>query len=193
MKIYTKVGDKGNSQLIGGQKVSKSHPRLHAYGTLDELNCYIGLLRASISKENENRKSVFFSHLENDFQQLQNELFCVGSVLACDDTEMAKNLPMIENKSVEFLEKQIDQWTSELPTLREFILPGGHSLTSMTHICRTVTRRAERHTAEIITEGVELPSLIPIYLNRLSDYFFVMARRIQKELGLAEHTWTKSK
>lgn len=191
MKIYTKVGDKGNSQLIGGQKVSKSHTRLHAYGTLDELNSYIGWLRAEIKNENKNQKSVFFNNLENDFQQIQNELFCVGSILACDNEEMSKSLPHIETKSVEHLEKQIDLWTNELPALKEFILPGGHSLTSLAHVCRTVTRRAERHTAELLIEGITLPPTIPIYLNRLSDYFFTMARRIQKELGLAEHAWKK--
>ena len=191
MKIYTKIGDKGKSQLIGGQKVSKSHARLHAYGTLDELNSVIGLLRAGVQEENQIRKSVFFNHLENDFQQLQNELFCVGSILACDNEEMLKGLPTITNSSVEFLEKQIDLWTGELPQLREFILPGGHRLTALAHICRTVTRRAERHAAEILDDGVNIDPLIPIYINRLSDYFFTMARRIQKELGLPEHTWKK--
>ena len=189
MKIYTKIGDKGQSQLIGGHKVSKSHPRLHAYGTLDELNSFIGLLRSEI--QNENKKSVFFSNLESDFQRIQNELFCVGSILACDNDEMAKSLPHIANDSIEFLEKQIDQWTTELAPLREFILPGGHRLTSLAHVCRTVTRRAERHAAEMITENISVDPLIVIYINRLSDYFFTMARRIQKELGLNEHTWKK--
>lgn len=193
MKIYTKVGDKGSSQLIGGQKVSKSHPRLHAYGTLDELNSFIGLLRSNLFEQNQNKKSSFFSSLQKDFEQIQNELFCVGSILACDNQEMSKSLPTIQNKSVEFLEKQIDLWTGELPILNEFILPGGHNLTSMAHICRTVTRRAERHAAEILDDGVSIDPIIIIYLNRLSDYFFVMARRIQKELGLSEHTWTKPK
>lgn len=189
MKIYTKIGDKGQSQLIGGHKVSKSHPRLHAYGTLDELNSFIGLLRAEI--QDGNKKSAFFSNLEGDFQRIQNELFCVGSVLACDNEEIATSLPHIDNQSIELLEKQIDQWTLELTPLREFILPGGHPLTSLAHVCRTVTRRAERHAAEMLTDGLSVDPTITIYINRLSDYFFTMARRIQKELDLAEHTWKK--
>lgn len=191
MKIYTKIGDKGSSQLIGGEKVSKSHSRLHAYGTLDELNSFMGLLRAELQNENQNKKAEFFSDLEKDFQKIQNELFCVGSILACNDEEMAKHLPTINQDSVAFLEKQIDQWTAELPQLREFILPGGHRLTALAHVCRTVTRRAERHAAELLQDGTEIDPLITIYINRLSDYFFTMARRIQHELGLSEHTWKK--
>lgn len=191
MKIYTKIGDKGNSQLIGGEKVSKSHSRLHAYGTLDELNSFIGLLQAELAAANQDKKSQFFSSVIVDFQKIQNELFCVGSILACNDEEMMKHLPMIKAESVAFLEAQIDLWTGELPLLREFILPGGHRLTSLAHVCRTVTRRAERHIAELLSEGTSIDPLIVIYINRLSDYFFTMARRIQKELGLPEHTWVK--
>ncbi|MEZ4873837.1 MAG: cob(I)yrinic acid a,c-diamide adenosyltransferase, partial [Bdellovibrionales bacterium] len=140
MRIYTKTGDTGTSSLFSGKKVAKYHPRLKAYGTLDELNSHIGLFLSNLmsSSMDDTEKQ----NIKNQVQSIQNWLFTMGSHLACDDDKIKNKLEPISPTWAESLETQIDQWDQELPELKNFILPGGHQLASQMHICRTVCRRA---------------------------------------------------
>ncbi len=179
MKIYTRTGDDGTTSLFGGKRVSKSHLRLHAYGTTDELNSFIGLL----SDQPE-------MHHERDFLRLiQNKLFSIGSMLATDDPALSAKLPQLQPSDVEALEQQMDTMDTLLPPLRNFILPGGHPAVSLAHICRTICRRAERYTTELLVEGADIQPIINQYLNRLSDYFFVLARFVARRTGVEEVPW----
>ncbi len=180
-KIYTKTGDAGETGLFGGQRLPKSHLRIDAYGTVDELNTYIGLLRDVVKNE-------FY---RNVLKEIQDRLFTIGSNLS---TDPAKNLdpPDITTDDIQLLEKQIDEMEDSLPPLKNFILPGGHSTVSFCHIARTVCRRAERLTVGLhLTEPVE--PLLLRYLNRLSDYLFVLGRKLGKDLGADEVIWTPRK
>ena len=137
MKIYTKTGDKGTTSLIGGTRVSKSHERINAYGTMDELNSWIGLIRDQFDSEN------------RVLEKIQNELFVYGSLLAAEDFTNAGYLPKPDEELVDFLEKRIDEMDAELEPLKNFVLPGGHPLVSQTHIARCVCRRGERLVVEL--------------------------------------------
>lgn len=180
MKIYTKKGDQGKTSLVDGTQVDKTNSRLNAYGTLDELNSHLGLLLShwpsdpSLNKESE------------QIALIQSWLFQLGSQLACADSQMAEKLPTISQDEITVLEKAIDAWTEELPPLKNFILPGGHLAASQAHICRTVCRRAERRCGDVKDLG-ELPA-IP-FLNRLSDYLFVLARVINFRLNISSTDW----
>jgi len=176
-KIYTKTGDKGKTSLFGGAKLFKSHIRIEAYGTVDELNDLIGLVRDSITHE----------LLRTELEIIQNKLFTLGSILACDPSKKM-NVPQLQVEDVELLERGIDRMDAVLPALKNFILPGGHPVVSQCHIARCVCRRAERRTVALQTES-PLDDLIIKYLNRLSDYLFMVARRISQEFDVAEVIW----
>jgi len=177
-KIYTKGGDKGQTALIGGSRVPKYHQRIEAYGTIDELKSYIGLIR-DLSEDNDVRVLLF---------EIQDRLFTTESLIAADSKESAKGLPKLFESDVELLEKSIDQMNESLPELSSFIMPGGHVLASHAHIARTICRRAERHTIKASEEFVIDPLCVK-YLNRLSDFLFVLARKFALEIGGNEIKW----
>lgn len=179
-RIYTKVGDKGSTSLIGGTKVPKSHLRIEAYGTVDELNSVIGLCRDLIVEEK--------SHVT--LQEVQDRLFTIGSSLACDPIKEPKmRLPDLKETDVELLEKEMDRMNEELPEMKSFILPGGHPTVSQLHIARCVARRAERCCVRLELESLEVEPLILKYLNRLSDYLFVLGRYTGMKLEAPEIPW----
>jgi len=178
MKIYTKTGDKGLTSLFGGKRVPKHHLRIEAYGTVDELNSNIGLIRdQKISPE------TFAVLIE-----IQDRLFTLGSILATEPGNEKVKVPQLNEQDILFLENEIDKMNEVLPEMRSFVLPGGHQTVSFCHITRCVCRRAERlvvHLAEV--ENV--PELIIKYLNRLSDYLFVLSRKISQENNANEIPW----
>jgi cob(I)alamin adenosyltransferase len=179
-KIYTKTGDTGKTSLIGGTKVPKSHIRIQAYGTVDELNAFTGLLKDQLSEV----------HSRELLQEVQDRLFTIGSSLACDpDKEIAMKIPDLRESDILLLENEIDQMNAKLPEMKSFILPGGHVTVSTAHICRTICRRAERLIVELDQKEHLGQPLIIKYLNRLSDYFFVLARWIGHLLGADELKW----
>lgn len=178
MKIYTKTGDKGLTSLIGGTRVPKHHLRIEAYGTVDELNAYTGLIRDQHIREE--HKDIL--------KVIQDRLFVVGSLLASDPERSKMKLPDLLPQDVEMLEKAIDGMNEALPELKNFILPGGHPTVSYCHIARCVCRRAERLVVHLSEEST-VDELILIYLNRLSDFLFVLARKTAVELRAEEYLW----
>ena len=179
MKIYTKAGDKGLTSLIGGARVPKSSLRIDCYGTVDELNSYVGLLRDQ--EVNTARRDVL--------KEIQDRLFTIGSHLATDPgREARQRLPDLHDADVTLLEAQMDAMDADLAPLREFILPGGHPAVSFGHVARCVCRRPERLVIALAEDSV-VEDLVVMYLNRLSDYLFVLSRRMAHELGVAEVTW----
>jgi cob(I)alamin adenosyltransferase len=176
-KIYTKTGDKGETGLFGGARVPKYHPRVEAYGTVDELNSYIGLLRDLI--ETPQYRAVL--------KDIQDRLFMIGAVLASDPDKQMMT-PDIKESDIQLLENQIDMMESSVPILKNFILPGGHPTVSYCNIARTVCRRAERLVVLLNVEQSTDPLSI-IYLNRLSDYLFVLGRKVGQDLGVEEVIW----
>ncbi|NLO69815.1 MAG: cob(I)yrinic acid a,c-diamide adenosyltransferase [Porphyromonadaceae bacterium] len=181
MKIYTKSGDKGTTGLIGGTRVSKSDIRLEAYGTVDELNAQIGVL---ISLELKDELKEFLLNI-------QNLLFTVGSNLATDTlrTEF-RQASVMRDEFITSIEKEIDRLDQNLPPLEQFILPGGSRVSAQCHVCRTVARRAERRIIEM-NETYPVDSKLVIYVNRLSDFFFILARYLLKEDNMKEIFWKK--
>lgn len=180
MKIYTKTGDKGTTSLIGGTKVSKAHLRIEAYGTVDELNSHIGLCRDLLAD----------SSTRTILQEIQDRLFTVGSSLACDpEKEPKMKIPDLKEEDVTLLEKQIDAMNEVIPPMKSFVLPGGHVTISQLHIARCVCRRAERCCVRLEMENEEVPSIIIKYINRLSDYLFVLARFAAHQLNAEEIPW----
>jgi len=179
-KIYTKTGDAGQTSLIGGTKVPKSHLRIQAYGTVDELNAYIGLLRDQFEN----------THSREMLGEIQDRLFTIDSSLACDPKkEISMQIPDLNESDILLLENEIDWMNTFIPEMKSFILPGGHMIVSTAHICRTVCRRAERTIVELkINDSLSHP-LIVKYINRLSDYLFVLSRYIAHLLGVAEIPW----
>lgn len=180
MKIYTKTGDKGETGLFGGPRVSKNSSRIEAYGTIDELNSFIGLAITEIRDNS----------LKNLLEKLQNELFNVGADLATPLTEKNKKLNIKRISEDYFLdiEKEIDNYESELETLKNFILPGGSKAASILHICRTISRRAERNVVALNKEE-KINKNIVIFLNRLSDLFFVLSRYENKISNIPDIKW----
>ncbi|HYH55257.1 MAG TPA: cob(I)yrinic acid a,c-diamide adenosyltransferase [Anseongella sp.] len=178
MKIYTKKGDKGETSLIGGTKVPKYHLRIESYGTVDELNAYIGLIRDQ--EIGEHHKTVL--------KNIQESLFIIGSNLAADAGNSRAALPEVREEEVGELEREIDGMQADLPELKHFILPGGHSTVSFCHIARCVCRRAERLIVQL-SEGTEVNGLIIKYMNRLSDYLFVLGRKLAFDLKTGEYKW----
>lgn len=178
MKIYTKTGDQGLTSLIGGTRVPKSDLRIDCYGTVDELNSYIGLLRDQ--PVNNSRRDLL--------KEIQDRLFTIGASLASDPDKSKMRLPDLHAEDVTLLEQEMDRMNATLPELREFILPGGHSAVSFAHVARCVCRRAERLVIGLQQESF-VAELVIIYLNRLSDYLFVLSRQMAHELGVEEVTW----
>ena len=180
MKIYTKTGDGGTTSLIGGTKVSKAHLRIEAYGTVDELNSYIGLCGDLLPGKKSN----------TILQEIQDRLFTIGSALACDpEKETKMKIPDLKEDDVALLENEIDKMNDVLPPMKSFILPGGHPTVSHIHVTRCICRRAERCCVRLQIEKNEVESIIPKYLNRLSDYLFILARYTGHILNVAEIPW----
>lgn len=177
-KIYTKKGDEGKTSLIGGTRVSKNHVRIEAYGTVDEANSWIGLLRDEINDEA--TKAVLI--------RIQNRLFDTGSLLAADPEHNKMKLPQLSEDDVVLLEKEIDKMNETLPPIKNFLLPGGHPVVSHCHIARCVCRRAERRVAHL-SEVSPVDPMIIKYLNRLSDYLFVLSRKLGTDYGAQEIQW----
>jgi cob(I)alamin adenosyltransferase len=180
LKIYTKTGDTGTTSLIGGTKVPKSHLRIESYGTCDELNSYIGLANDLIQDEATNKM----------LKEIQDRLFTVGSSLACDpEKEPMMKIPDLKESDVDLLEREMDRMTESLPPMKSFILPGGHQAVSTLHICRCVCRRNERICVQMHQEELFIDPLVIKYLNRLSDYLFVLSRYIAQQLQVQEIPW----
>jgi cob(I)alamin adenosyltransferase len=180
MKIYTKTGDKGTTSLIGGTKVSKAHERIEAYGTVDELNSHLGLCRDLINDE----------HTKNILKELQDRLFTIGSALACDpEKETKMKIPDLTVEDVMLLENEMDRMDATLPPLQFFILPGGHPTVSHIHIARCVCRRTERLVVSLLVSDEPHDNLIVQYINRLSDYLFMLGRYIAQQLNAEEIPW----
>ena len=187
-KIYTKGGDQGKTSLIGGTRVSKSHLRLDCYGTLDELNSVIGLLECEIKTDLKTETALLPSLLAI-LAQIQNDLFNIGSQLACEDAQLRSTLPTITAERSSALEQAMDSYSSNLKPLKNFILPGGSRAASVAHLARTICRRAERVLVLLFEQGNEFDPSVIQYVNRLSDYFFVLARFLNHHLGIEEPIW----
>jgi cob(I)alamin adenosyltransferase len=182
MKIYTKTGDNGSTSLFGGERVSKSHYRIDAYGTVDELNAHIGMLR----DQEINQASIGI------LTEIQNTLFVIGSILATEPGNTKVKVPDLEVSEIQSLENEIDKMDSALPPIKNFVLPGGHISVSFGHIARTVCRRAERLVIALDSHEKINPLVIQ-YLNRLSDYLFMLCRKITADLGVKEIAWPPKK
>lgn len=178
MKIYTKTGDSGTTALIGGTRLSKAHIRIDAYGTVDELNSYIGLLRDQ--NVNTSRRDLL--------KEIQDRLFTAGSHLASEPDQTRKKLPDLHEADITLLETEMDAMDAKLPALRAFVLPGGHESVSFGHVARTVCRRAERAVI-LLHEHEAVEEIVIRYLNRLSDYLFMLCRMMTQELGAEEVAW----
>jgi|SRR5215831_2512918 len=180
LKIYTKTGDKGTTSLIGGTKVPKSHLRIEAYGTVDELTSWLGLCRDLLTDEAS--RSIL--------QEVQDRLFTINASLACDPEKEPKLLiPDLKEADIALLENEIDRMDKELPVMKNFIVPGGHVAVSQLHIARCVCRRAERCCVRMEQESQAIEPIILKYLNRLSDHLFVLARYTGHLLGTGEIAW----
>lgn len=178
MKLYTKTGDDGYTSLIGGTRVPKYHLRIESYGTVDELNSYIGLIRSQEIDE----------HDRFMLKEIQDRLFTIGSSLAADPEKSKMKIPDLHLKDIELLEIEMDRMETNLPQLKHFILPGGNNAVSFCHLARCVCRRAERIIIEL-SENSFVEEKVKIYLNRLSDYLFMLARKISYDQNVAESAW----
>jgi cob(I)alamin adenosyltransferase len=179
-KIYTKTGDKGTTSLIGGTKVSKAHIRIETYGTVDELNSWVGLVNDQLS----------YKHSKKILKEIQDCLFTIGSSLACDpDKEPKMKIPDLEETDIELLEKEMDRMNVKMPLMKSFILPGGHVAVSSAHVARCVCRRTERLCVSLQEQNMFVDPLVIKYLNRLSDYLFVLARFIAFRMKIKEIPW----
>lgn len=177
-KIYTKKGDKGETSLIGGRRVLKSDIRIEAYGTVDELNSFVGWLRDRINNDDDRETLI----------RIQNSLFLIESYLAWEPGTKADHIPAFDELEIQHLERRIDEMEMNLPPLTNFIIPGGHPENSLCHVCRTVSRRAERIIIAL-DQDQKVQDFILQYINRLSDYFFVLARKITRETNAQEIVW----
>lgn len=188
MKIYTKTGDKGETSLFGGGRVKKNDTRVAAYGEVDELNSFVGVLIASIKEANASHHRIESDLLTRTLLSMQNRLFDLGAELATGDANFLAKLPRrITQADVQGLEQAIDSMQAPLVPLRNFILPGGGMPAAHAHVCRSVARRAER---AMLTSG-ETPDLLIAYINRVSDYFFVLARFLNHLQQISEPEWEK--
>ena len=180
MKIYTKTGDNGTTSLIGGTRVAKNDCRLECYGTIDELNAYLGLIRDNYPNQD----------IQNQLLTIQKKLFVIGAEIA-NDKPQKTSFPSISETDIQELEEKIDVFSEEIPQQKAFIIPGGHTISSYCQIARTVCRRAERAIYNISEE--KRPTMLStIYINRLSDYLFVLARKALKDFNKSEITWIPS-
>ena len=180
MKIYTKTGDKGKTSLIEGTRISKHNIRVHCYGEIDELNAHLGMLCDVL----ENQEEIML------IKEIQHNLFLIGSHLATETYH--HQLPSLDNQMIQSLESYIDKQDEVLPALKNFILPGGNTSISWCHIARTICRRAERSISQLY-EAESIQDIILIYLNRLSDFLFVLARVLHYRKGIKESTWKKGR
>ena len=179
-KIYTKTGDKGSTSLISGTKVPKNDIRIETYGTVDELNSWIGLINDQLNDD----------EFKSILKEIQDRLFTIGSSLATDaEKESKMKLPDLHSGDIEFLEKLIDEMTGKLPEMKSFILPGGHVAVSSIHVCRCVCRRTERLAVAMQQNDLFVDNQVIKYLNRLSDYLFTLARYAGQKLGVEEIPW----
>lgn len=178
MKVYTKTGDKGLTSLIGGKRVLKCDLRIDAYGTVDELNSWIGLLR---DQEIDNQTI-------ETLVEIQDRLFTLGAILASDPEKSKMKIPELSEEDIAFLENQIDEMDYVLPEMKKFILPGGNFVVSYCHITRCVCRHAERLIVQLAAEE-SVPEITIKYMNRLSDFLFVLSRKLSQDLGAEEHPW----
>ncbi|MBL7849918.1 MAG: cob(I)yrinic acid a,c-diamide adenosyltransferase [Cyclobacteriaceae bacterium] len=178
MKIYTKTGDEGTTALFGGKRVSKSDLRINTYGTIDELNSWVGVLRDQPVNHSRHDELV----------EIQDRLFTIGSILAVEPGNTKVKVPSLSPDDVTFLEQRIDAMEGKLEPMKVFVLPGGHPSVSFGHVTRTVCRRAERLVIEL-NEQEPVGALTMKYLNRLSDYFFVLCRAMASELKAPETPW----
>jgi cob(I)alamin adenosyltransferase len=178
MKIYTRTGDNGETSLIDGKRISKSDARIEAFGSVDELNAFVGLLRDQ--PVNTNRAELLLT--------IQDRLFTIGSNLAVPDHVKIESIPVLSSEDIKFLELSIDVMDQQLPPMRSFILPGGHVAVSYGHIARTICRRAERNIVSL-SSGHSVDPLIIQYMNRLSDLLFVLCRKMASELNIQEVPW----
>lgn len=181
-KVYTKTGDKGTTALFGGARVPKNHIRIESYGTVDELNAYIGLIRDALEYED----------LRKILKEIQDRLFTLGAILASDPSKKKLKTPDFNDEDVVYLETEIDKMEEQLAPLKSFILPGGHPTVSFCHIARCVCRRAER-LAVALNENEPILPVVMQYLNRLSDYLFVLGRFVAKLLNVEEVCWIPRK
>lgn len=177
-KIYTKTGDQGHTSLIGGVRVPKSHLRIESYGTVDELNSYLGLIKDQLT----------LPKAKETLYEIQDRLFTIGAVLASDPEKSKMKVPDLHESDIELLEKEMDEMDAELPMLKNFVLPGGNVVASHCHVARCICRRAERIVVHLAGES-EVPEIIMRYLNRLSDYLFMLSRYIVKETAGEEILW----
>ncbi|MFN0289756.1 cob(I)yrinic acid a,c-diamide adenosyltransferase [Pedobacter helvus] len=182
MKIYTKTGDKGLTSLIGGTRVSKHHIRIESYGTVDELNSYIGLIACQDIEP----------HHQSILKEIQDRLFTIGASLAADPDKSRMTIPDLLESDITLLETEIDKMNEALPDLKHFVLPGGNTLVSYCHIARCVCRRAERLTVAL-TEDSFVDNKVTVYLNRLSDYLFILGRKLAQDTNAKEHIWIPRK
>ncbi|MEX8548067.1 MAG: cob(I)yrinic acid a,c-diamide adenosyltransferase [Mucilaginibacter sp.] len=178
MKIYTKTGDSGYTSLIGGTRVPKHHLRIESYGTVDELNSYIGLIWGQEIDEQDRLL----------LKEIQDRLFTIGASLAADPEKSTMKIPDLHSKDIELLETEMDRMEAVLPQLKHFILPGGNNAIAFCHLARCVCRRAERITIALSEESF-VEEKVKIYLNRLSDYLFMLARKIGHDQNIAENSW----
>lgn len=178
MKIYTKKGDNGTTGLIGGTRILKSSLRIEAYGTIDELNSYIGLVRDQDINE----------HYKKQLIEIQDRLFTIGSSLAADPEKSTMKIPDLKASDIEALEKWMDEMEEALPEMKNFVLPGGHQTVSFCHVARCVCRRGERIIVDL-SQHEFVADMIISYVNRLSDYLFVLSRKITLDLGTVEQPW----
>ena len=189
MKIYTKTGDKGLTGLIGGKRIPKSDNRIIAYGSVDELNSYIGLSLSLLSKYNTSLSTTLFSDIITTLSRIQNELFVVGSDLADPDLSKSSSL-RVQSSMATVLENDIDNYEKELSPITYFILPGGSIESSSLHIARSIARRAETNVAKLSSDTTAMVNdLVLVYLNRLSDLLFVLSRTINKRLQITDIAW----
>lgn len=179
-KVYTKTGDSGITSLISGKRVPKHDIRIKAYGAVDELIAWLGLIRDTTEME----------EIKTTLMEVQKQLMTVAAQLAIDtEKDFPKNLKPLENKTVGFIEQEIDKLTEKLPPLRNFVIPGGHVLISYAHIARSICRRAERHVTQL-DQNTPVSATIIAYINRLSDYFFTLSRTFADELEIEEVKWS---
>ena len=185
-KIYTRSGDDGSTTLFGGARVDKNNPRLNTYGTLDEASSHIGLARSLMHLDNPDLKQCDLM-----LQKIQNLLFNLGAILACEQVPLPDTFPLVTKEHVEWMEAAIDELDAQLPPLKIFVLPGGHPSASALHVARTVIRRAERLLIELQSKEINFPAECLVFLNRLSDFLFVLARRVNQITGADEPKWEK--
>lgn len=192
-RVYTRTGDKGTTSLVAGARVLKNNIRIEAYGTVDELNAVLGIARRELQELKPGHRVQALkdvAQIDQDIERIQNELFVVGSRLACEEIKTLSTLPPLPLDSVPYLETRMDEMSAQLKPLKEFILPGGGKTAGFFHLARTICRRAERNLVNLDTHSPIEPLLIE-YLNRLSDYLFVLARFCNFIEGISEPTWKK--